>query len=307
MKLKYSLLAIVACVLWGSAFVAAKIGFRYMGPFELSGVRFMLAGIFLWPLLIIQEVSIRKTLKRWRFLLFFAFLQTFLQYGLFFAGLNLVPAATAAMIAGGAPLVIAILAHFTMQGDKMTWRKIGAILLGIAGVAFISLTKGEMLGDGSKFYVGVTLLLISSLVGGSTNIVVAKYMNTIHPIALTSFANLTGGLLLFLSAKWIEKPIQNGYPTEFWIALCWLSFISAAGFSIWYTILKKPHIKVSELNMWKFIIPVTGCILSWTLLPDEVIDLPSVLGITIITISLLLYAWPSKKIDKETISKELKE
>lgn len=295
MKLKYTLWAIIACILWGSAFVGAKVGFRYMGPFELSGVRFILAGVFLWPLLIIQRVSLRKTLKHWRFLLFFAFLQTFLQYGLFFAGLNLVPAATAAMIVGGAPLIIAVLAHFTMQGDRMTWRKTGAILLGIAGVTFISLTKGEMLGSDSNFYLGVIFLLVSSLVGGSTNIVVAKYMKNIHPIALTSFANFIGGLFLFFSAKLIEKPINNGYPTEFWIALCWLSFISAAGFSIWYTILKKPHIKVSELNMWKFIIPVTGCILSWTLLPDEIIDFPSVLGIIIITTSLLLFAWPNKK------------
>lgn len=295
MKLKYILWAVVACILWGSAFVGAKIGFRYMGPFELSGIRFILAGIFLWPLLFIQKVSFKETLKHWRFLLFFAFLQTFLQYGLFFAGLNLVPAATAAMISGGAPLIIAVLAHFTMQGDRMTWRKTGAILLGIAGVTFISLTKGEMLGSDSNFYIGVTLLLVSSLVGGSTNIVVAKYMLDINPIALTSFANFTGGLLLFFSARWIENPVKNGYPTEFWIALCWLSFISAAGFSIWYTILKKPHVKVSELNMWKFIIPVTGCILSWTILPDEIIDLPSIIGITIITVSLLLYAWPTKK------------
>lgn len=295
MKLKYTLWAIVACILWGSAFVGAKIGFRYMGPFELSGVRFMIAGIFLWPLLIMQKVSLRETLTHWRFLLFFAFLQTFLQYGLFFAGLNLVPAATAAMITGGSPLIIAVLAHFTMKGDRMTWRKVSAILLGIAGVAFISLTKGEMLGSGSSFYIGVLLLLISSLVGASTNIVVAKYMHDIHPIALTSFANFTGGIFLFFSAKLIEKPISNGYPAEFWIALCWLSFISAAGFSIWYTILKKPHVKVSELNMWKFIIPVTGCILAWTLLPNENIDLPSVLGIIIITVSLLLYAWPAKK------------
>lgn len=289
MKWKYIVAAIVACLLWGSAFAGAKIGFQYMPPIRLSGVRFIMAGVLLWPLLFKQKVDLRAQFKHWKFMLLFAFLQTFMQYGLFFMGLNKVSGATAAIIVGAGPLVTAILAHYTMHNDRMTLRKVLAISLGLIGVAFIAVTKGSILGGGSSFYIGIGFLLISNIIGGTTNIFVAKYTGKVSPIFLTSFANFTGGLALLAVGLFVEKPLENGFPVSFYAALTWLSIISAAGFSIWYTLLQKPGVKVSELNMLKFIIPVAGCILSWLILPDEFPDWVSVSGILIITLSLYLY------------------
>lgn len=289
------LLAILACVLWGSAFVGAKIGFEYMEPLRLSGFRFTLAGMLLWPLLYYQRVNLRAHLRHWRFMLMFAFLQTFMQYGLFFLGLNRVPAPTAAVIVGAGPLFVAVLAHFTMGNDRLSARKIIAILLGLSGVLFISLAKGDMSGTGLIFYSGIALLIISNTIGASTNILVAKYKGEISPIALTSFANFMGGLMLLIVSFFTESSKGNGYPVEFWAALIWLAIIPAAGFSIWYTLLKRPTVKVSELNMWKFVVPVTGCVLSWLLLPNVNPDMPSVIGILIITTALLILQLPVRK------------
>lgn len=292
--MKFKLFAILACVLWGSAFAGAKIGFEYMEPIRLSGFRFALAGILLWPVLAFNKVNIRRHLPYWKFMLFFAFIQTFLQYGLFFMGLNKVPAATAAVIVGSGPLFVAIMAHFTMKNDRMTLRKALAIVLGLSGVLFISLAKGEMAGTGWGFYSGILLLILSNTIGASTNILVAKHKGDISPVLLTSFANFTGGVMLILVSFLFEGSKNNGYPLEFWGALLWLAMIPAAGFSIWYTLLKQPGVKVSELNMWKFIIPVTGCILSWLLLPGETPDIVSVTGITVITAALLILQLPKR-------------
>lgn len=287
--------AIIACILWGSAFAAAKIGFEYMEPMRLSGVRFTLAGIMLFPILFFRKISLKETFIHWKFILFFAFLQSFLQYGLFFMGLNKVPAAISAVIVGAGPLFVAIMAHLFMKNDQITRRKTLSILLGLSGVVFISLTKGDFGGSGKEFYIGVALLIVSNIIGGSTNIFVAKYKGKIHPIALTAFANFFGGLLLFCCSLLVEESKGLGYPTDFWLALIWLAFIPAAGFSIWYTQLQKPSVKVSELNMWKFIIPITGAVLSWILLPNETPNIYSVSGIVIITTALLLFQFPNNK------------
>lgn len=285
--------AILACLLWGSAFAGAKIGFQYADPVYLSGLRFTLAGMMLMPVMWIKKVSLFSALKHWRFMLLFAFTQTFLQYGLFFMGLDKVPAATAAIIIGGGPLFVAIMAHFALANDKMTIRKITAIILGLSGVVFISLAKGEFTSDNPNFYPGVGLLLLSNIIGGYTNIMVVKKSKYhISPIALTSFANFTGGIMLIIVSFIIEKPELKVYPTEFYLALLWLAFIPAAAFSLWYSLLQRPDVKVSELNMWKFIIPVSGCVLSWVLLPNEQPDVPSVIGIIIITIALITLQLP---------------
>lgn len=291
--------AVFACILWGSAFVGAKIGFEFMPPVLLSGFRFSLAGLLLLPLLLIKKVDITGTIRQnWKFMSLFAFAQTFMQYGLFFMGLNKVSASTSAIIIGAGPLFVAVMAHLTMKNDRMTLRKIIAIILGISGVVFISLKKGALASGGPGFYAGVALLLSSNLVGGYTNIMVAKHPVKISPILLTSFANFVGGIMLILAGSCIEQYPAVTLPAEFYLALVWLAIIPAAGFSIWYTLLQKPGVKVSELNMLKFIIPVTGCILSWLILPGESPDVSSVTGIIIITLALQILQMPQKYFDR---------
>lgn len=300
--MKTKLLAILACVLWGSAFAGAKIGFEYTTPLHLSGMRFMLAGILLIPFLFYQKVDWKSNLKQWRYMLLFGFLQTFMQYGLFFMGLKDVPGAISAIIIGGGPLFVAILAHLTIADDKLTGRKILAISLGLIGITFISLTRGSVGEVNASFYYGIGLLIISNIIGASTNIIVAKNKGRVSPVMLTAFANFTGGVLLYIVSFFTEDWYIQDYTAEFYFAWFWLALIPAAGFSIWYTLLQKPGVKVSELNIWKFVIPVTGAVLSWVLLPDEVPDVYSVTGILIITTALITLQWKPDK--KKTVEKE---
>jgi len=288
--------AILACLLWGSAFAGAKIGFQYADPILLSGMRFTLAGLLLVPVMIAQKADFKGALKHWRFMLLFAFLQTFLQYGLFFLGLDKVPGSTSALIIGAGPLFVAIMAHLTLQNDKMTLRKTLAIILGLSGMVFISLAKGfELTAANPSFWLGVVLLVASNLVGSYTNIMVVKKKEyNISPVVLTSFANFTGGSMLFITSLIVEKPQIGPYPTEFYFALLWLAMIPATAFSLWYGLLQKPGVKVSELNMWKFLVPVAGCVLSWMLLPGEQPDIPSVIGIVVITLALQLVQMPER-------------
>lgn len=285
------LLAILACVLWGSAFAGAKIGFEYTTPLHLSGIRFMLAGLLLVPFLIYRKVDWKRNLKEWKYMLLFGFLQTFVQYGIFFMGLNKVPGAISAIIIGGGPLFVAIMAHFSIKDDKLTLRKSIAIALGLVGIVFISLANGETGNVGSAFYYGVALLIISNLVGASTNIIVAKNKERVSPVMLTAFANFTGGVLLYIVSYFTESWYIKDYTAEFYFAWFWLALIPAAGFSIWYSLLQQPDVKVSELNVWKFVIPVTGAILSWILLPEESPDLYSIIGIVIIATALITLQW----------------
>lgn len=281
--------AILACILWGSAFAGAKIGFQYAEPLFLSGLRFTLAGLMLVPIIWFNKLDLMAALKHWKFMVLFACVQTFLQYGLFFMGLDKVPGATSSIIIGAGPLFIAIMAHLILKNDKMTMRKTASISLGMAGIVFISLTKGQLSGNSPAFYEGVLLLVLSNIIGSFTNImVVQKKEAHINPVVLTAFANFTGGLMLLATSLAVEKPALQAYPAEFYGALLWLSFISAAAFSLWYTELQKPGVKVSELNLWKFLVPVTGSVLSWILVAGESPNVTTIIGIVVISLALVL-------------------
>ncbi len=281
--------------MWGSAFVGAKIGFEYMPPMMLSGVRFTLAGIMLMPMIYFMKINFCEQIARhWKFLTLFAFMQSFMQYGLFYMGLSITPSAISAIIIGAGPLFITVMAHLTLKDDKLNARKIFAVLLGVAGVVSISLT-GEKVATSQHFYWGVALLLSSNLIGSYTNIMVVKNKSAeLSPVLLTLFSNFTGGLMLLLTALLVEPTdaLRNSLPVEFYVAITWLALIPAAGFSIWYYLLALPGVKVSELNIFKFLIPIIGVILSWLMLPDEYPTWGTVLGIVIISASVIVLQLP---------------
>lgn len=291
LRLKIVIGAIVSCLIWGSALAFAKIGFEYMPPIRLSGYRFMIAGLMLLPVLLVQRYDWRELKGKYLFIFSFAMVQTFLQYGLFYYGLNMVPAAISAIIIGGGPFFIAILAHLTLKEDKLSLRKSVSIAFGLSGVVFISLKNGISLTDYPALHLGIGVLILSNIIGSFSNIMVVKFARNMSSIALTACSSFIGGVLLLLLSFIVEPEGVfglGGYSWAFYGSLLWLAFIPASAFSLWYYLLQQPNVKVSELNIWKFLIPVFGILLSWLILDNEVPNLNCIIGVIVISMSIIV-------------------
>ena len=291
-------LAILACLLWSSAFVGVKIGLKYHSPLQFAGIRFMISGLILLPFFFRSRRFWKEVTENFGYVVLIAFLQVVLQYSLFYLGVNLVPASLSAMIVGSSPLFVALVAHFFIPDDRMDWLKTCSILLGIVGVAVITLGRQSLPSGAQIALTGVVLLLLNNLASGITNVVIALKKQTISPMVLTSASLFMGGLFLFSISIPIEGFPEKKFPAEYFTALAWLSFLSAAAISIWNTLLRRPSVKVSKLNVWKFLIPVSGAILSWIILPNESPDIVSVSGMIVIGISLVILNLPRKKRDQ---------
>ncbi|PID89063.1 MAG: hypothetical protein CSB01_03990 [Bacteroidia bacterium] len=281
-------LAIIACMLWATAFVGIKIGLQYTTPLQFAGIRFFFSGLLILPF--IKDFSRKWSIvkQHWKLIILVGLLQTTFIYALFYSGLDKVPGALGAMLIGAGPLFAALVAHFMMPNDKMSLRKTLIILLGMSGIAIISLAKGHEGTEYPLLWLGILLLLINCIAGGVGNVVVAKYGKGLPPMLLSSLSLIFGGAVLFLISLPFEDFSWKLYPMEYYWALGWLSFLSAAAISIWFTLLKRPGVKVSNLNTWKFIIPVLGAVLSWFILPNESPKLLSVVGMLLIAVSLIL-------------------
>lgn len=288
--MKNKILAIFVCLLWGTAFASVKFGLSYLTPLHLCGVRFTLAGIFLIPLLIYKKTDWHQCMNEWRFLLKFAFIQTVIQYSLFNFGLDKVAAAVSAIIIGIGPLMAAVMAHIFLPNDKLTVKKSVAIALGILGVVFISLSKGF---DGGslnlEFWIGLTCLFLSCASGFYADITVKKYSGKLSPYVLAAMGNLLGGIIIYVLAVIIGEgtPIKP-LDIPFYLNMVWLGIIPAATFAIWYSLISQPGVKVSELNIWRFSIPLSGAVISWIALKNETPDMNTIIGMIIICSSLLV-------------------
>lgn len=280
-------LAIVATWLWSTAFVGVKIGLKYHTPLQFAGVRFLISGILICFLIGNFRSFFREIQVHWKFIIWVAIVQVFMQYALFYSGLDLVPGALGAMIIGSSPLFVAIVAHFAFHNDKMTPMKTFSILIGVAGIAIITMGRSGIEMKSEFEYIGIGLLLANNLISGYANVLVSKSSKSISPLTLSSTTLITGGLMLLIVSLPVEGLPAGSFPPEYFAALAWLSFLSAAAISIWFVLLKRKDVKVSLLNVWKFLIPVSGAALSWIILEDEKPDMLSVTGMAVIALSLL--------------------
>ena len=288
-------LAILVCWLWSTAFAMVKIGLEYSTPFQFAGLRFILAGVMLFifigkPAMIFNEIK-----ANWKFILVLSFAQFSGQYAFFYKGMELVPGALGAMIIGASPLFIAVVAHFAFHNDKMTPFKTVSILVGVAGIAIITLGRTKVAINSNAELLGIGFLFINNLFSGYSNVLVSKQPRKISPIVLSSTTLFIGGLTLFLVSVPVEGIRFQPAPAVYYFSLLWLAFLSATAFAIWYGLLQRPGVKVSQINMWKFLIPVSGAILSWILIKNEKPDLISLLGMGVITLSLLLLNYANRK------------
>ncbi len=288
--------AIIACLLWSTAYAGIKIGLQYDKPFHFAGVRFIISGLMILPFTIRPSAYIMMMKDHWKLIAWVTFLQTLVNYSLFYHGLNLVPGALGAVIVGSQPLVTAVVAAIMHGEDNLTRKKIVTIIFGISGVILISAGRQAFKLGTAVELLGVLMILVANIATATSNVLISLRSKGMNPFVLSSASLFMGGVILYIVSIPIEGSPQGPLPLEYWLILFWLSFMAAFAFSLWFKLLQRPGVKVSELNLWKFIIPVVGAILSWLLVPEENPEWLTVSGMVIITASLIMFYRSTRKI-----------
>jgi len=283
-------LAIFACLLWSTAFVGVKVGLRYSDPFSFAGIRFMLAGLMLVPFWWQKRPAFSLIRENSRVIFLVAFFQTFLMYGLFYQGMTMVSGALAAIMIGASPLTAAVISHLFMGNDVMTRSRSISLSIGMVGVIILSVSRLPWVSPtGLVEFTGIGLLFICTVSSAFGNVLVAKEKSDLDPIFLNSIQIFIGGFFLFLVSIFQQGLPPIDFPAEYYLALLWLSILSAVSFSLWFVLLQRPGVKVSRLNLWKFIIPVFGAVFSWVFLPDESPGIFPVIGMICIAVSIISF------------------
>ncbi|MGG2093894.1 DMT family transporter [Bacillus sp. S13(2024)] len=265
--------ALSATFLWGSAFPFIKLSYVQLDiqPHEVgeqilfAGYRFFLAGVMLLFFFKVlgKNVSFQKgTAKQ---LVQIGLFQTFLQYVCFYIGLSYSTGIEGAVISGTSSFFQIVLAHFLYKDDSLNMRKIVGVSIGFCGVILVNIPKGNM---DLHFGIGELLLLAAAMLYSYGNILAKEGSKTMDVGYMTAYQMIIGSLgLLFIGI------LQDGFmPFTFHmqtlLMLLYLSFLSAAGFCIWNTVMK--YNKVGKVSMYMFFIPVFGVILSSLILGEAI-------------------------------------
>lgn len=269
-----------------------------MPPMLFAGIRFFLAGVAV-AVLYRKKEKFLQIKEHWKQIVLVGMFQTFGLYSLFFYSLTLMRASTGAIVNGVGPLIVAVMAHFTLAGSRLNKRQFFCLILGAAGVVLVSFAgSSEISGIGFSELKGVLLMLSALLVGATASVFVAKSSDDLDPFLLNAGQLMAGGAaLLFTAILKGDRPYADIPVLNFSIALVWLVFVSAAGFSIWFYLLKVRKESLSQMAVWKFLIPVAGAIISWVFMKDDNPELLSIVGMLLTALSIyLFYHSPSPEI-----------
>lgn len=282
--------AIITCLLWSTAYPFIKIGLQYSTPLHFAGSRFIIAGLMILPFTLRPREYLRMIKDNLGLSLWVTLLQTLINYILFYIGMNYVPGAIGAVIVGSQPFVTAIVSRIMIRDERFTRAKVLTIALGITGIGLVSAGRQGFHFSGPMELTGIVMIFIANISTATSNVLISKNGKNMNPLVLSSFSLLTGGIIIFaLSFLFEDVPSGLHFPVQYWLVLVWLAFMSAFTFSRWYVLLKRPDVRVSELNLWKFIIPVFGAVLSWIIVPGEHPDWITVTGMIIIALSLIYF------------------
>ncbi len=291
---KTIIIALLCCLLWGSAFPTVKtlydltgIGSDYGVKILLAGVRFLIAGV-----MILLYFSIRnrkspflKTAVAWRQVLFLGLTQTAFMYGFYYIGIYNTTGVKSSILSQSSIFLVVILSHFIYHDDRMhsgKWIGLAMGLLGIIAVNFNALSSSGGLIDFSLK--GEGFIMISTLFSTVSTFMVKSFGKKISPVLLNGWQITLGGLILTtIGLVTANEPLIINTPTA-WALLLYSAVISSGAFTMWYILLQ--HNKASELAMIRFSIPVFGSILSALILQGESLTIYIVISLLLVAVGI---------------------
>ncbi|HWI55427.1 MAG TPA: DMT family transporter [Desulfobacteria bacterium] len=271
-KIWVFLIATLCAVLWGSAFPVLKISYEelkipaddFNSKLVLAGMRFFLAAVLLIALVLFEKRSVKVGKKYVPELVISGLLQITLQYFFFYNGLGKTSGMKGAIINSSSVFFVFILAHLFYKDDKLTWKKVFGLTFGFAGIILVNYGKSftpdfTLRGEG---------YLVLAAVFSAFGTIVSKRLSVhLDTKLMTAWQMLLGSLLLVLCGLPALTNNTMNFTTKAWGLLIYSAFLSAAAFSLWYSLLRLN--KAGEISVYMFITPVSGAILSALLVPGE--------------------------------------
>jgi drug/metabolite transporter (DMT)-like permease len=280
---------------WGSTFLAIRIGVREVPPFLLAGMRFLVAGAALYAWMRAKG-TVSPTRREWMSVSIVSLLIFVCDYGLLFWAEQRVPSGMAAVMMATIPVFMALSEIVFLGTQRFTFRLAFALLVGIGGVAVL-VSRSVGLREAPISTAGAGALVIAA-VSWSMAAVLMRKLPLPAAKAMSSGAQmLAGGGLLLLTSLGLGEfrgfHLQS-VSLEAWLALAYLIIAgSIVGFSAYVWLLY--HESPTKVGTYAYVNPVVAVAVGY-LLGGELIGPRTLLGTLLVLVSVIVITTtPAKK------------
>ncbi|MGO9126054.1 MAG: EamA family transporter [Terriglobales bacterium] len=279
---------------WGSTFLAIRVGVREVPPFLLAGLRFLLAGLFLYGWMRLKGAA-NPSRQEWAGICLQGTLIFLVDYGCVFWAEQRVPSGITAVVLATIPVFITLLEITILRTQRLTVRLGLALLAGLCGVAVL-MNRSFSLGEAPIDRAGALALLVAAFCWSVATILTRRLVLPASKPMSAAAQMLAGGVQLMvlavLSGEFTGFRVQAVSWTA-WFALLYLIVAgSIVGFTayIWLLHYESP----TKVGTYAYVNPVVAVLVGY-FVGGESIGLRTVFGSLLVLVSVItISTMPSK-------------
>lgn len=270
---------------WGSCFVAIRVGLQDAPLLWLAALRALVAGAALLILTVIRRAPVPREVRSWTLIGVLGVVNVAIAYAAMFGGTIGLSTGVASVLANIQPVLI-LLPAWWLYRERPSLRSVAAMLTGLAGLLLIVLPAGA--GTGAW----LSLTAAAAVTAGT---LISRAVRA-DPFLVATVQLLLGGVILLVAAAIVEGPPVIEWTPGFVLSLLWMSLAGTAATTVaWYAETQRSRLDI--LTTWTILVPVFGIVLSVGLLQET----QSVLGWTgtaIVIGSVALLTIPGRHADR---------
>ncbi|NOX17299.1 MAG: EamA family transporter [Chlorobi bacterium] len=270
-------------ILWGSTWVAIRIGLDDLTPVFAAGSRFVVASIFIFLIMRYRGIKLQTdgaSLKLYALMSLFSFV---FPFGLVYWGEQFISSGLTSVLFAVFPIQVSIFSRVYFPEEKIGVYKALGIILSFGGIIVI-------FSENLNFNVGSDLLpmilvVIASGMQAWNAVVIKKYGNHLNSLSMNFVPLISAGIIMVLFGYFFEARETLVFSASAVGSIFYLAFFGTVlTFTTYYWLMKR--INVVLLALSAFITPILALIIGWIIL-DERLTTRNFIGSALVLIGIL--------------------
>ena len=270
---------------WGSTFLAIRVGVREVPPLILAAMRFFVAGVVLYGWMITRGKR-SPSGREWRAAALLGMVIFVFDYGLLFWAEQRVPSGIAAVMLATIPVFMALSEIIFLRTQTLTVRLALALLVGIGGVAVL-MSRSLNLGGAPIDKMGAVALIVASISWSIASALARKLPLPESKVMSSGAQMLAGGVFLVVAAAAFGE-FRNFHPwsvsREVWFSLLYLIVAgSIVGFTAYVWLIH--HESPTKVGTYAYVNPIVAVLVGY-FFGGETLTVRTIVGTLFVLISV---------------------
>jgi drug/metabolite transporter (DMT)-like permease len=258
----------ITSLVWGTTWVASKIGVAQIPALQMAYIRQFFGGICFVAFFMLYKKLSLPTRKQFAWLLIMALLMFVLANGLSTWSLKFIPTGLSALVGALYPLCVVIIEMVFFKNRSMTILTFAGLLLGITGIGIV-FYENAFHHQPNGFLFGVGLSAIAMLAWSVGTIIIVRNKIKINPYYATGWQMLISSVILFVIAETTQPtiPLRDISPTVWGVITYLVLAGSLLAFIAFIYSMKKLPMAVSSL--YAYINPLVAMVTAAIILNEK--------------------------------------